>query len=72
LAGRAAVERGRGLGGAADSVASARGLTSLAPAPNRQWVTDLTYVRTHSKWVYVALIVDLFSRRNQPVVATPR
>ena len=33
-----------------------------AAAPNRLWVADLTYVKTHSGWVYVAFIVDVFSR----------
>src|SRR5215217_5677577 len=33
-----------------------------APAPNRLWVADLTYVRTHSGWVYVAFVVDVCSR----------
>jgi len=33
-----------------------------ASAPNRLWVADLTYVKTHSGWVYVAFIVDVFSR----------
>ena len=31
-------------------------------APNRLWVADLTYVKTHAGWVYVAFIVDVFSR----------
>src|SRR6059058_4360291 len=34
----------------------------LAPAPNRLWVADLTYVKTHSGWVYVAFVVDVCSR----------
>ena len=34
-----------------------------APAPNVLWVADLTYVKTHSGWVYVAFILDVFSRR---------
>ena len=34
----------------------------VATAPNRLWVADLTYVKTHSGWVYVAFIVDVFSR----------
>jgi len=34
-----------------------------APGPNRLWVADLTYVKTHSGWVYVAFIIDVFSRR---------
>src|SRR5205823_15108961 len=33
-----------------------------ATAPNRLWVSDLTYVKTHSGWVYVAFVVDVFSR----------
>jgi len=35
---------------------------SRAPAPNRLWVADLTYVKTHSGWVYVAFIIDVYSR----------
>ena len=33
-----------------------------AAAPNRLWVADLTYVKTHTGWVYVAFIIDVFSR----------
>lgn len=33
-----------------------------ADEPNRLWVADLTYVRTHSGWVYAAFIIDVFSR----------
>ena len=33
-----------------------------APAPNRLWVADLTYVKTHAGWVYAAFIIDVFSR----------
>jgi putative transposase len=33
-----------------------------ADAPNRLWVADLTYVKTHSGWVYVAFIIDVYSR----------
>jgi putative transposase len=33
-----------------------------APAPDRLWVADLTYVKTHSGWVYAAFVVDVFSR----------
>jgi putative transposase len=32
-------------------------------APNRRWVTDITYIATKEGWLYVAAIVDLFSRR---------
>jgi len=34
-----------------------------ATAPNQRWVTDITYVATREGWLYVAAIVDLFSRR---------
>ena len=34
-----------------------------ANAPNRRWVADITYVATWSGFVYVAFVVDLFSRR---------
>lgn len=32
-------------------------------APNQIWVTDITYIRTHQGWLYLAVIVDLFSRQ---------
>ena len=32
-------------------------------APNVAWVTDITYVPTHGGWVYLAVIIDLFSRK---------
>jgi len=32
-------------------------------APNRVWVTDFTYVRTWQKMVYVAFVIDVYSRR---------
>ena len=34
----------------------------VAAAPNQLWVADLTYIRTHSGWVYAAFILDVFSR----------
>lgn len=30
--------------------------------PNQLWVTDITYIRTHEGWLYLAVIIDLFSR----------
>ena len=33
-----------------------------APAPNRKWIADFTYVWTAEGWLYVATVVDLFSR----------
>jgi transposase InsO family protein len=34
-----------------------------APAPNRLWVADLTYIRTWQGFVYLAFILDVFSRK---------
>jgi putative transposase len=34
-----------------------------APAPDRRWVADITYVLTFSGWVYTAFVMDLYSRR---------
>ena len=33
------------------------------PAPNRTWVADFTYVPTWSGMVYVAFVIDAYSRR---------
>ena len=27
------------------------------------WVTDITYIKTHEGWLYLAVIIDLYSRR---------
>lgn len=32
-------------------------------APNRVWVTDITYVRTDEGWLYLATVKDLFDRQ---------
>jgi transposase InsO family protein len=34
-----------------------------ATAPNQKWLADLTYVPTDEGWLYLALILDLFSRK---------
>ena len=31
--------------------------------PNQVWVTDITYIRTHEGWLYLAVVIDLFSRQ---------
>lgn len=31
--------------------------------PNKIWVTDITYIRTHEGWLYLAVVLDLFSRQ---------
>jgi transposase InsO family protein len=34
-----------------------------AEEPDKVWVTDITYVRTWEGWLYLAVVLDLFSRR---------
>jgi transposase InsO family protein len=34
-----------------------------ASRPNQRWVTDITYIPTGEGWLYLAAIIDLFSRR---------
>src|SRR5258708_16608066 len=34
-----------------------------ATAPNQKWVADFTFVWTQEGWLYVAAVLDLFSRR---------
>ncbi len=34
-----------------------------ATAPNQRWVADFTYIWTDEGWLYVAVVLDLFSRR---------
>jgi transposase InsO family protein len=34
----------------------------VADRPNRLWVADMTYIRTWTGWVYVAFVLDVYSR----------
>jgi len=34
-----------------------------APAPNRVWTGDITYIPTEDGWLYLAVVIDLFSRQ---------
>lgn len=34
-----------------------------ATKPNEKWVTDITYVQTGEGWLYLASVMDLYSRR---------
>lgn len=47
-----------------------------AVAPNRKWVSDFTYIETSEGWLYLAVVLDLFSRRvigwaMRPTMDTP-
>ena len=33
-----------------------------ADGPNRAWFADITYVRTHQGWLYLAVVMDIWSR----------
>ena len=34
-----------------------------AQAPNQKWVSDFTYIKTGEGWLYLAVVLDLFSRK---------
>lgn len=34
-----------------------------AERPNQKWVTDITYIETGEGWLYVAAVLDLYSRK---------
>jgi transposase InsO family protein len=35
----------------------------VANRPNQKWLTDITYIPTQEGWLYLAVVLDLFSRR---------
>jgi len=55
----------RGLGERPDAAFAANLLDRAfeAPAPNRKWIADFTYLWTAEGWLYVAAVIDLYSRR---------
>ena len=54
----------RHRGGAAHIVVPNRLQRRFATmAPDDTWVTDITHIRTHEGWLYLAVVVDLFSRK---------
>jgi putative transposase len=46
-----------------DAAANVLDRQFTAPAPNQKWVADFTYIWTAEGWLYVAVVLDLFSRR---------
>jgi putative transposase len=55
------VDRGERLPGAIGSNLLDRQFA--ADAPNKKWVADFTYIWTAEGWLYVAVVLDLYSRR---------
>ena len=55
--------RGRYGGKPANVAANMLAQNFEAAAPDQVWVTDITYIRTHEGWTYLAVVIDLFSRR---------
>jgi putative transposase len=53
----------KGSGGAAGVVENLLQQEFAPPAPNRCWAGDITYIRTSAGWRYLAVWIDLFSRR---------
>ena len=31
--------------------------------PNQVWVTAITYIRTYEGWLYLAIVIDIYSRQ---------
>jgi putative transposase len=42
------------------------------PRPDQVWVSDMTYVRTHEGWLYVAGVLDQCSRRLLGLAMSPQ
>ena len=58
-------KRGRGYYGGKPAVVAPNTLDRQfnPTAPNQAWVTDITMIRTHEGWLYLAVVVDLYSRQ---------
>jgi putative transposase len=39
------------------------GQATAATGPNQQWVADITYIQTQAGWLYLAAVLDLYSRK---------
>ena len=58
-------KRHRGFKGGSEVLAAPNTLARqfTVNKPNESWVTDFTYIRTHEGWLYVTVVIDLFSRQ---------
>ncbi|WP_181360122.1 IS3 family transposase [Stenotrophomonas panacihumi] len=53
----------RHRGGPVGVVANVLNREFAPKAPNRVWVTDITYIRTYEGWLFLAAVMDLYSRQ---------
>ncbi len=53
----------RHRGGPAGVVENVLNRDFAPDAPNRVWVTDITYIRTYEGWLFLAAVMDLYSRQ---------
>ena len=58
-------KRRPGKYGRKPSVVTANQLQQVfhADEPDQIWVTDITYIRTHEGWLYLAVVIDLYARK---------
>ena len=51
-------------GGKPSCVAPNRlGQNFAVDGPDKVWVTDITYIRTHEGWLYLSVVIDLFNKK---------
>jgi len=53
----------RHRGGPIGQVANVLARDFAPDAPNKAWATDITYIRTYEGWMYLAAVMDLYSRQ---------
>ena len=54
----------QGKGDRSVIAANTRDRQFTADKPNQKWGADFTYIWTAEGWLYVAAVIDLFSRNN--------
>jgi transposase InsO family protein len=50
-------------GGAHVNIANTLNRAFTAELPNQKWVSDITYLPTRSGWLYLCIVLDLYSRK---------
>jgi putative transposase len=60
---RRRLPRDQGQGGSHVLAANHLGRTFTASEPNQRWVADFTYIWATEGWLFVAVVIDLYSRR---------